>query len=221
MKSLFKFDFTEHDYGPATPSIRQLMSEWSEMEWPAPPRIPRQDAHRLFAEHQRLVSSYLPTKLAQRVEIAPVTGGWAEFAALCKKVRTENAWDWKFSGLKPVERAHSEAHGWTKEEELRQLRAAPDLGNLLLPLGETVCWVIQWSWPDFRVTAGEHDESARFYYEYCAIEFTQSIEWQLAEPGAKLEQNPFHLLLRLYAAGYYPFSMGPDSVVMFSFAQPA
>lgn len=219
MKSIFRFDFTKHHYGPATASIRQLMSEWSEIEWPAPPRITRSAAHQLFSEHHALIRSYVPTKLADRVDIVPATGGWAEFAALCQKVRDPGSWDWRYGPLKSAAYAHAEANGWTKEAELRQLRESPDLGNLMWTVGSGICWVVQWDWPRFE-EAGEHAESAGFYYGYCGTDLIYSVEWQLAEPGARLEYSPFHLLLRLYAAGYYPFYMGPGSVVLFSFAQP-
>lgn len=220
MKSTFRFDFTKHDYGPATASIHQLMSEWSEIEWPAPPRSSWSSAHKRFSEHHRLIRSHAPKALAERVDIVPATGGWAEFAALCQKVRSESSFDWRYGPLKTAAHAHSEAHGWTREEELRQLRALPDLGNLMWVAGSGICWVVQWDWPRFEELAGEHAERASFYYGYCGTDLIYGMEWQLAEPGARLDQNPFCLLLSLYAAGYYPFSMGPDSVVLFSFAQP-
>lgn len=220
MSSVLRFDFTQRHYGPATASIRQLLSEWSEVEWPAPPRIPRTAAHQLFSEHHRAASSYLPAKLAPRVHIVPATGGWEEFATLCQKVRNETCWSWKYNVLKPIARAHADAHGWTKEEVLRQLAALPDLSDFFLRIGDGFCWTLQWEWPPFDGLAAEHAESARFYYEYCAFDFTLGLDWQLAEPGCRLEDNLFHGLLRLYAAGYYPFSRGPDSVVMFSFANP-
>lgn len=220
MSSPFPFDFTQRNYGPATAVIRQLMTEWSEIEWLSLPRIDRPSAHQLFGEHHLMTSALLPAKLAPRVELVPVTGGWAEFAALCHKARNNTVWDWKYSVLKLISLAHSRAHGWTKEERFRQLDTAPDLGDLFLRMGDGIIWCLQWHWPDFRGTLGAHAESARFYYEYCTLDFLECIEWQLAEPGAALERNPFYPLLRLYAAGYYPFSLGPDSVVLFSFAQP-
>lgn len=219
MRSPFTFDHTQQDYGPSTPTIRQLMSEWCEVEWITPPLMPRPIAHQLFSEHHRLARPYLPARLAEHVDLVPATGGWAEFAALCKKVRSQTTWDWKYSVLKEISREHSRARGWSTAEKLRQLRDAPDLGNLYRPMGDGICYFLQWHWPRFEQVAGAHAESGSFYYEYCTMDFVDSIEWQLAEPSAPLAHNPFYLLLRGYAAGYYPFSLGPESVVMFAFTQ--
>ena len=60
-------------------------------------------------------------------------------------------------------------------------------------------------------------EAGVWYGSYANMDVIEGIEWQLAEPGAALGDNPFVPRLRLYAAGFYPFSYGPREMVLFTF----
>jgi hypothetical protein len=45
-----------------------------------------------------------------------------------------------------------------------------------------------------------------------------AIQWQLAERTNHLAGNPFWPLVRLYRAGFYPFWLNRENVVLFRFA---
>jgi hypothetical protein len=57
-----------------------------------------------------------------------------------------------------------------------------------------------------------------FFLWYALMDAMECITWQLAEPSADLlADNPFLPLVRCYAAGFYPFALGPRTIVLFAF----
>lgn len=63
-------------------------------------------------------------------------------------------------------------------------------------------------------------EAASFYLNYALNDALDCMKWQFAENSADMSTNPFLPLLLCYEAGAYPFSLGPDSVVLFRFDGP-
>ncbi|MBK7396927.1 MAG: hypothetical protein IPJ34_11645 [Myxococcales bacterium] len=219
MKARLAFDPAEHHYGPATESVRRILSTWVEVDWYAPPPPGGlQRAADGLQLHQRLAHAAVPGVFPERVEIEPMAGDFSAFAALCRRVQTGgSSWDWKFQALKRLSRVHSEAHGWTMEQAAVPVSVdSLPLGQLILRLGEHVIWNSMDLGVD--LAALPDPEAARWYHGYTQIDRIDCLEWQLAEPGCALDENPFSALLSVYANGHYPFSLGPSKVILFSFA---
>jgi hypothetical protein len=70
-----------------------------------------------------------------------------------------------------------------------------------------------------RALLPHHDgEAAAFYLDFANVDAMECVEWQLAERGNEVATNPFLPLTRCYGEHLYPFSLGPEEVVLFSFA---
>ena len=61
-------------------------------------------------------------------------------------------------------------------------------------------------------------DAAEFYLSYAHDDVMRCIEWQLAEGSNDLSSNPLVPLIGCYRAGFYPFVMSRDSVLLFRFA---
>lgn len=225
MRGALDFDPAAREYGAATASIRQILTEWAAIDWFVPPRDPGAEAlaARLMREHNARARAHLPEIFPATLETRSSRGGWREFAALRDRVCNQERWNWKYSALKPLSSHHSKARGWTKDHEARgcvdlQTGAAPRPGDLFIRAGDVVFW--NKLGPNLDVEAclpRNGVEPARWYLGYIHIDMIECIEWQLAEGSDDLEGNPFHPLLRCYAAGFYPFSLDKSTMVLFAF----
>jgi hypothetical protein len=147
VRSIFELDPSE-DYGNATAAIREIVREWTAVDWFAPPRDLEavERARRLFEEHNALARGHLPAEFPETLKVSAIHGDWDEFAALCDRVRsTAMTWDWKFSALKMLCHRHSEAHGWRLEDQLLRARAIeswpdPHRGALFIRFHDHVMW---------------------------------------------------------------------------------
>lgn len=220
MKRALRFDPTGCDYGPASASVRTVLNEWAGVDWFVPPRGGRASVHgvRLFERHLTAAHAYKSGAVDRNAEVQTVAGGWQRFSALCERVRNPQSWDWKYSGLKPLSLAHSEARGWRRSEAASG-RTFPADNPLFLRHNDAIIWM-----PVFRdgddegaPPPPEHASDALWYRSYADMDCYECLEWQLAEPAAPLVANPFYALLRCYAEGWYPFALGPASFVLFAF----
>jgi hypothetical protein len=226
MRGTFDFDPAQCDYGPATSGVRQILSEWLAVDWFVPPRSDPAGALAvlLFEEHNTRARAHLPELFPQRVQVRAIVGNWTEFATLAQTVRTPSSWDWKFSALKKLSRHHSAARGWSMQEEAKRCVALDDggqmrPGDLFIRIGGSVIWSalccprLDWT----TALAPSSRDVAGWYLSYAQMDVIECIEWQLAERSERLETNPFVPLLRCYAAGFYPFSVRQNEVVLFAF----
>jgi len=224
MKGTLRFDPAEYEYGPATPAVRQLLLTWAAVDWFVPPRdtAAAAQAGQLFAQHQARAQKVLPERFPAPVEIQLIPGAWPEFAALCQRVQTQS-WDWKYSTLKRLALAHAEARGWSLNDQARHAGpldaiVPPRPGDLFFRFGEHVMWNSTDPELDLRAAVpAQYVEVAGWYRSYANMDAIDSLQWQLAEGDNRLDSNPFVPLIGCYAAGFYPFSLGPTAVVLFSF----
>lgn len=241
MKSRLRFDPHQYDYGPATEAIRQILLDWESIDWFAPARTRPDEAKELFRKHNELGHAFAPTLFSRSVDVSHRAGGWSEFMAWCARVRSQplgsvadnqslswktDEWDWKYSILKPLSAMHAKAHGWNLDEQIAH-DGEPRPGDLFVRRrmnrngveGSFVVWntielpiaELKSRWQD---PAGG---AANFYHSYADFDITYCIQWQLAERSNNLADNPFVPLLACYRAGFYPFSLSSDSVVLFEF----
>lgn len=228
MRGTFGFDPAQCMYGAATAAVRQVLVEWAAIDWFVPPQRAVADevaATRLFEEHHRRARAHQPELFPANLEIRLVRGGWAGFNDLCTSVRTSGEWDWKFSALKPLSYRHSQARGWSLKNEAPDMASlaqwkGPGPGDLFFRFGEVALWNDLGPRLDLRsALPPSHADVAGWYLGYTGMDVLECIEWQLAEKSDRLDGNPFLPLVRCYAAGFYPFSLGPACVVLFGFAQ--
>jgi len=228
VKGTFRIDPAQCMYGAATAAVRQVLTEWSAIDWFVPPpraAAAEDAATTLFAEHHKRARVHQPALFPENLAIRPMRGGWEAFSALCARVQTPEGWDWKFSALKALSFRHSQAHGWSLQVEAPDVMSlaqgnGPGPGDLFFRVGEIVVWADPGPGLDLRSTLPpSHAKSAGWYLGYASMDVLECIEWQLAEKSDCLEGNPFLPLVRCYAAGFYPFSLGPTDVVLFGFEQ--
>lgn len=209
------------DYGRATPSLRALLRRWSAIDWFEPLAA---DAAPLPAlrDHVRLARAHMPERVPASCELRLELGDWSDFLRLCERVRANAAWDWKYGVLKQIAHRHSTACGWTMSATGPDLVGHPDAQSLVrsmlvLRFGTAAIW--NGFGPDLdyeRLTTAEA-EAARWYMSYASMDLIECLEWQLAEPDARLEDNPFEPLLRCHAEGALIFSLGPTQLLAFGF----
>lgn len=228
MKGTFRIDPAACRYGAATGAVRQILTEWMAIDWFVPPG-PRAEvnATAMFEEHHRRARAYAPDLFAADLELRTVRGDLAGFADLCARVRSSSSgWDWKFSALKPLSSRHSKARGWSVNQwslnagvPSLQAGQVPGPGDLFVRLGDTAIWNSVDPTLDLtNALPKDHAEVANFYVSYAVMDAMECLEWQFAEPSADLlTDNPFLPLVRCYAAGCYPFALGPGTVVLFAF----
>jgi hypothetical protein len=219
MKAPLGFDPREHDYGPATASVRRILLEWEAVDWFEPSDASDELAITLFREHNELSHAFAPELFDDHVDVRVERGLAREFAVWCKRVRA-GGWDWKFGILKRLSSKQARARGWTLEQEAqRSPKNAFRPGDL----------IVRWDdalgrehaiWTPFgtSLTSPELGESGTFYRSFAQADALDCIQWQLAERNDELDANPFWPLIRCYRAGLYPFSTGSQSVVLFRFA---
>lgn len=206
MKAELEVDPRAYDAGPASPAIAQLCDVWLAIDWFAPAVVGDDVARQLFVEHQH--RAYASTRIA--IEIA--RGDAAAFADWCTRVRTQSGWDWKMSILKVLSHDHARAHRWTPEAHVARYGA----GALFYHYEPAFL-----GWRTFAPRLdGEH---AGFYAGYAHADLLDAFKWQLAEGHSDIAGagNPFAPLVELYRAGFYPFSLARDRVVLFAFAETA
>jgi hypothetical protein len=220
------FDSAQGEYGPATAAVRQILTEWGEVDWFAPPtsHAARARAVALFQEHNAQARARLPDLFPEDIDVRPLVQGWTDFAELYERVRTQS-WDWKYSALKQLSFEHSKALGWSLQDQGQfavpladGARPRPD--DLFIRLEEHVMWAGAFVSPRRERRAElppEHAKLADWYLGYASMDMTECLEWQLAEKSSRLDGNPFLPLLRCYAAGFYPFSLDRHTVVLFAF----
>jgi hypothetical protein len=228
VRGTLDFDPAECDYGPASSAIRQLITEWAAVDWFVPAENGADAvATQLFDEHNALARPHLPAAFPENIERLALHSGWASFAALCDRVRAPGVtWDWKYGALKKLSSEHSTRLGWRLSEQAQvpdgEPLKGPAPGALFFRFGETVIWNQVSPKLELPATlAPEHRELAGWYHGYATMDLTEAVEWQLAEKSTSLEENPFLPLLRCYAAGFYPFCLGPSSFVLFAFDAPS
>lgn len=210
MRGRLALDPARCENGPATAAIRRSLRTWIDIDWFASRDGSSAHATSLFHEHHALGRACSPSLFAETVTIRSVLGGWGDFAALCARVRSDTAWDWKYSVLKRLTREHSTALGWTLES------GATD-PELFVRIGQHVFWKPLVPALDLAALGAVHADEARFYTSYAAMDLMDAIEWQLADGSEDATRNPFVPLLECYAAGFCPFALGPGSVVLFGF----
>ena len=222
MKRRLDFDPERCSYGAATLAVRRILREWAEVDWFVPPRglVATVRATRLFSEHHALARSLRPDLFEGPLEVELVRGNFADFAALCERVRQPGMkWDWKYGALKQLSYAHSRAHGFSLENQTAlAAEGSPTPGFLFFRVGDHVMWnplmpkleLEPWLTP-------AQAELAAWYLGYADMDVGECIEWQLAERSDDLSGNPFAPLLRCYAEGCLPFGIGPSEVILFAF----
>lgn len=228
MRASLAFDPQDYDYGPATEAVRSILLEWIEIDWFEPRELGGEHAARLFREHQRLAHMHVPELFPEQIDVRVVSGGRSDFASWCERVRAQTSWDWKFSVLKTLSNQHARACGWSPASYVERMPVAtPRPGDpfcvFATPDGEK-----QWVWNNLVATpkaldalprGDELGEAAKFYIGYAMNDALECMKWQFAESSADLSNNPFLPLLLCYEAGGYPFSLGADTVVLFTFEE--
>lgn len=231
MRGTLAFDPAEYTYGEASVGVRRLLKDWAAIDWFVPPtNAPARDrATRSFEEHHRAAHAARPEVFPEDVTIRSKIGGWTDFHALYEQVSAEvhyqagrqgPSWDWKFNGLKDMTRAHSEARGFSLSDVARPISAEepPRPGELFFAWNDTVIWSAAYPRIDPREYLPPREANvASWYLGYANMDVTEAIEWQLAERSNDLSTNPFVPLMRVYAEGFYPFSLAPNEVVLFGF----
>ena len=184
---------------------RRLLELWREIDWFVPgTRTGAVEAARHFAEHQSAAHAFAPDLFARAVEIDVRISTWTELGALCRQVRSDDAYDWKYSALKPLVARHSRARGWS-------LSVAPP-EPFFVRVHDHVMWRVMTALELAALPGGARDAAA-WYEGYAVNDLTYAIQWELAEPGGR---NPLVPLLRCYAAGFLPFVVGRGHVVLWS-----
>jgi hypothetical protein len=226
MKGSLAFDPRDYDYGPATEAVRSVLAEWLEIDWFEPGAGDADHAASLFREHQRLAHAQSPELFASEIDLRVITGDRQEFVSWCQRVRGQAGWDWKFSVLKKLGVKHAKARAWSDEEQAHDLRVgSPRPGDLFFRLPpdangrQVVLWqsVVPVPADLGTMTRDGFGDAARFYISYAQSDAHECMKWQLAERAPDMSSNPFLPLLLCYEAGAYPFSLGPNSVVLFRF----
>jgi hypothetical protein len=200
--------------------VRRILTEWAAIDWFEPARATAVvEATRAFEEHHRRARLHEPELFPDKLELDVLRGGWPEFTQLCVRVRTQE-WEWKFGALKKLSQRHSRTHGWSLSDAapgLGEFRA-PGPGDLFVRHGGLVFWnVFGIRLHHEGLLAPNHEADAYWYLGFATMDLIECIEWQLAEPGVQLDENPFVPLLHCYAAGLCPFSFGPSEVALFGF----
>lgn len=221
MRGTHSIDPARCSHGPATAAVQQVLSEWMAIDWFEPARAGADaDATSSFEQHHRLARAHQPELFPEQLEVRTQLSGWAEFVELCARVRIQG-WDWKFAALKQLSHRHSQARGWSLGKALPVATApgqVPDSGDLFFRFGESVIWNDLAPKLDLqRMLAPGEVEAAAWYLGYATMDLIECIEWQLAEQSDRLGENPFFPLVRCYALGIYPFSLGPAEIVLFGF----
>lgn len=198
-----------------TPPIRAILDLWREVDWFTPCGSSDVEGARLVRAHHELARRHGADQLPANLDVRPVTGGWPDFVTWCTRVRGPSQWDWKYSVLKPLLKAHSARLGWTDA-------ALPRESSLVFRLvsgggNDVVIW--RGLSADLgALPPGPAGECATFYRGYAHQDLVAAIEWQLAEAHDDLADNPFVALLRCYRAGFYPFALDAATVTLFRFA---
>jgi hypothetical protein len=214
VKSELAFDPRDHDYGPATKSVRSLLTKWGDIDWFEPTATSDGEVVSIFREHNKRVHAASPELVAEHVEISVVHGQWPQFEAWCKRVREQQSGCWKYGVLKQVSHQHMNALGWSFETWARSMPEPTRLGDLVhryRDAGGTD--LVMWGNVYPRVAAD--GESSGFYLGYAHGDLLDAIRWQLAERHNDRSRNPFDALVRCYHAGAYPFVLDRSTVVLF------
>lgn len=225
MKGGLRFDPADLAYGDATFAVRKILTDWAAIDWfvPAPGEARRIRAIRGFEAHHAAAHAAMPEVFGTSVAVRTCIGGWDDLYALYERVSAAvSTWDWKFGGLKKMTRAHSESRAFRIKDVARQVvdpkNLAPRPGELFVCLNGMVIWNSVYPKIEFREWLPPREaDVASWYLSYANMDVTECVEWQLAENTDDLTKNPFVPLLSCYAAGFYPFSLAPNEVVLFGF----
>lgn len=223
MKGTLDFNPEECSYGAATLAVRQIFAEWADVDWFVPPTEPAAESRavRLLEAHGALAHAFMPALFPSALNVEVRRGEWADFHALTERVRSgASGWDWKFSALKKLSRAHSKARGWSEEDHARTVspESPPRPGELFFRIGDVVIWTGVGPKMDLTKALRPRDaEVAAWYRSFANMDVTDCIVWQLAEATDATQSNPFLPLLRCYAEGFYPFGLSATELVLFAF----
>lgn len=225
MKASLAFDPRDYDYGPSTEAIRSILAEWIEIDWFEPVQVRGDHAARLFREHHRLARAHVPELCSEQIDVRVVSGGRNEFMSWCQHVRAQTSWDWRFSVLKELSNQHARARDWSPDLYVERMPVAPPRPGDPFYVFNTQKGKKQWVWNSIFPTPSAlsslsregFGEAAGFYFGYAQSDALECMKWQFAENSADLSTNPFLSLLLCYEAGGYPFSLGPENVVLFHF----
>ncbi|MBO6940686.1 MAG: hypothetical protein JJ863_37275 [Deltaproteobacteria bacterium] len=218
MKGTSDVDPSIYECGPASDSVHSLLRLHAAVDWFVPPVATPEDARTTLEHYQRLALAFAPDLCARSPTIEVRSGHWPDFQRLCETTRENLQWDWKFGVLKPLTKRHSEAQGWSKPLDPPVTATEPTPSAPFLRIGDAILWNIRVAQLDLSLLDDPQREAARFFKQWADYDTFDAVEWQLAEPGCALEDNPFTHLLQLYEGGYYPFHLAKDRVVLFHFS---
>lgn len=194
----------QHDFGPATFAVQQILRAWESVDW-----FVRSDdstrAVELFHQHQARAHAFAPELFAERVELTLVRASWSEFEELCLRVQQPGHYDWKLGPLKRLALLHRQARAFD-----RAAQGPP----LYIQYGGTAIWTLT---PRLELR-GHAPERAGWYHSYATADFIDAVEWQLAERTNDLSTNLFFPLALCYVAGVYPFALSATEVTLCSLA---
>jgi hypothetical protein len=199
--------------GDATPSVRAILDVVASVDWFGPPLVLADTAIERFRRHHDLAAAHRPDLFPAGLRLSAWRGSMRSFASFGRPLQADahgdrpaGAWDWKYGQLKPLSKAHSDRHGWRIDAE-----SCPVLFRQIAPR--------MVHWRQLMQVQMEHPrrDVARFmtwYQTYAEMDIHDCVEWQLAEPGALLQANPFFPLLQVYAGGYFPISHAANHVTL-------
>lgn len=239
--------FRNEQYGDATSALQRIYDRWYRTDWFAPPRIAEHEAISLFEKHLQIAQAHAPETYAPAMRIGAETGGWAEFEDLKQLVSGDEApprfwlkeslgklfsrtapkpaprWDWRFGALKPIARAFWEKRGFRHEDYAVDIFEHQESGlppsNLFLRVGEVVVWNAPVRNINAIYRSNAESELGKWYLSYAAADVIDAAAWQLARGDSDTSANPFVPLLELYSTGYFPFVLGRDTALLFSFRE--
>ncbi|MEM9075004.1 MAG: hypothetical protein AAGE52_41290 [Myxococcota bacterium] len=220
MRAVDRFDASDYQCGPATPAVQRLVTTFATLDWFEAPTHSADDAQARFVRYHELGRAWATDLFHPALKVELHTGGWGEFQQLCDDVRApKRPWDWKYQILKTLSERHSGCFEGTKPTAA-QLPMVPSASDLFVRFADVVVWNLRLPRLDVSSFGNDQKQRTTFYRSYCQFDLTEALDWQLADPSCRLDDNPFAVLMSVYAGGHYPFHLAADHAVLFSFSPP-